>query len=185
MTTAQRFGRWLLRAAQRFARWLAPVTAEGLWPSLPDAAGPLGDVTRASIEQALRAMYARHQFQETVSFHRSYRIRWAAFFVSLIASVAVVWAADTTFAKAASALPILATAILGLEASEPYTVRSGWHYTYKLRLHQLLLDLTDSNAQEIERRRLALQIEMGTAYPHWRLPREKAVETPSTQKGES
>ncbi len=170
---------------QRFG-WFFPVIREEIWPTLPEDPGPLRQVTREEIDCAIRAQYARHHFAEMVSFRRSYLLRWWAWGFAIVAPVLVLLAQGTEWAKAASVLPVLSTAFLGLEAFEPFTAKSGWHHTYKLRLERLLLDLPNADPQDIAERWLTLKGEMARTYPHWKLSRDKAGNgSPSGKQMES
>jgi hypothetical protein len=56
-----------------------------------------------------------------VSFRRSYRLRWFVWVFAVVATAAVAGFQHTGYAKvAASTLPFLSTAVLGLEAFEPF-----------------------------------------------------------------
>jgi hypothetical protein len=157
-------------------KMIPTIVSDALWDNRFPEPDPLTELTKEAVDRALRKQYTRCQHSERANFSSSYLIRWIAWSFALLASVLVVLAEGTEWGKLASVLPILSTALLGLEATEPFMARSGWNYTYKNCLERLILELLEGEEpSKIEQKRIALKDEMGKTYPHWRISRSGAA----------
>ena len=68
--------------------------------------------------------------------------------------------------------PFLTTALLTLEAFEPFKRKSGWEFTYKVSLERQLLRLQKGeDPMVIEDERLALKERIADLFPQWDLSR--------------